>query len=125
MDSEFINGLINYRVFKPKSETYPDYRTINFIERNVAGINHEEVELYSQTLGKLFKWLLTAIKTRKEDIIRRKAAILRARERRANIIEAIRLREEKQAVDIEEAENKFKEDRKEEIEAFFKYEQME
>jgi hypothetical protein len=38
------------------------------------------------TLGKLFKWLLLAIKTRKDDIVRRKALKRKAREDRENLI---------------------------------------
>lgn len=46
------------------------------------------------TLGKLYKWLLLAIKTRKEDIIRRKAMRKKAREHREHQIEMTRKREE-------------------------------
>jgi hypothetical protein len=41
-------------------------------------------------LGKLFKWLLLAIKLRKEDITRRKALKKKAREERDTLIEAQR-----------------------------------
>jgi len=39
------------------------------------------------TLGKLFKWLQLAIRTRKEDIVRRKALKKRAREQREALID--------------------------------------
>lgn len=91
----------------------------------MAGVNVEEVEAYNQTLGRLFKWLLLAVKARKEDIIRRKAHFVKASERRAQIIEARRLRLEKKEEDLVKEEEKFGEDHKEEIEAFRKYEQME
>jgi len=78
LDGDFIKKLCKYKPFRPKAEEFEKYQTINFIEKNIAAINHEEVEAYSQTLGKLFKWLQTAIKTRKEDIIRRKAAYVKA-----------------------------------------------
>ena len=51
---------------------------MNFLERNIEGIQPEEVDAYNLTLGKLFKWVLLALKTRKEDIVRRKALNLRA-----------------------------------------------
>lgn len=77
------------------------------------------------TLGKLFRWVTLALKTRQDDIIRRKALTLKAREHREKIIGDREAREVKRGVDLQEAEDKFKEDRKDEIEAFLKYEQME
>jgi hypothetical protein len=58
------------------------YHTLNFIEKNVEGITEDEVTHYNMTLGKLYKWLLLAMKTRKEDIVRRKAKEKKAREER-------------------------------------------
>jgi hypothetical protein len=65
-----------------KEKTYFGYKTLNFIERNVEGIQPEEVDAYHMLYGKLFKWVLLAIKTRKDDIIRRKALRRKAREER-------------------------------------------
>lgn len=45
---------------------------INFIEKNIAGIEVEQVEEYSTCLVKLYKWLLNTIELRKEDIVKRK-----------------------------------------------------
>ncbi len=47
IDSDLIMGLVHYKVFKPKNDEYTMYQTINFVEKNIAGINHEEVEAYS------------------------------------------------------------------------------
>jgi hypothetical protein len=47
IDSDLIMGLVHYKVFKPKNDEYTLYQTINFVEKNIAGINHEEVEAYS------------------------------------------------------------------------------
>jgi hypothetical protein len=60
---------------------------LNFIERNIEGINPEDVDNYHLTLGKLYRWMLLAMKTRKEDITRRKALKKRAREHRERQIE--------------------------------------
>jgi hypothetical protein len=66
----------------PKDNHFARYCTINFIEKNIEGIVPEEVDAYNMVLGKLFKWLLLAIKLRKEDITRRKALKKKAREER-------------------------------------------
>jgi len=71
----------------PKEEHQPRYTTVNFLEKNIEGVVPEEVDHYNMTLGKLFKWLQLAIRTRKEDIIRRKALKKRAREHREALIE--------------------------------------
>jgi hypothetical protein len=72
----------------PKDNHFAIYCTINFIEKNIEGIVPEEVDAYNMVLGKLFKWLLLAIKLRKEDITRRKALKKKAREERDAQIEA-------------------------------------
>ncbi len=67
-----------------KNQPYYGYKTLNFIEKNLEGIVPEDVDMYNLTLGKLYKWLLLAIRTRKDDIIRRKAMVKRCREDRDN-----------------------------------------
>ena len=57
--------------------------------------------------------------------MRRKALFVRASERRAQAIEARRLRLEKKEEDLLREEEKFAEDHKEEIEAFRRFEQQE
>eukprot|EP00347_Sterkiella_histriomuscorum_P009020 403342835 len=125
IDEDFIDRLIYFNALGPKEENYERYQTLNFIERNLTDFNPEDVDAYNLCLGKLFKWSLLAIKTRKDDITRRKALTLKARENRETIIQAIEAREVKRGVDLQEAEDKFKEEHKDEIEAALKYEQME
>jgi hypothetical protein len=78
VDDEFISRLAYFNVLGPKEDEYQRYQTLNFLERNIEGIQPEDVDVYNLTLGKLFKWVQLAIKTRKEDIVRRKALNLRA-----------------------------------------------
>ena len=73
LNAQFFERLINFNALGPKEEHIPRYTTINFIERNIEGVTPEDVDSYNMTLGKMYKWLLLAIRTRKEDIIRRKA----------------------------------------------------
>lgn len=114
-----------YNALGPKEDDFEKYQTMNFLERNVEGIQSEEVDAYNLTLGKLFKWVTLALKTRKEDIVRRKALNLRAQDQRTQIQDAIQAREVKRGQDVQEAEDKFKEEHKDEIEAALRYEQME
>jgi len=84
INDDFINRLINYSALGAKDKIYYGYKTINFIEKNIGEIQPEDVDAYNLTLGKLFKWLLLAIKTRKDDIIKRKALRKNCKEDREN-----------------------------------------
>lgn len=73
LNDDFLDRLVDYTALGPKEDYRPRYTTLNFIERNLDNISPDDVDSYHLTLGKLYRWLLLAIKTRKEDIIRRKA----------------------------------------------------
>ena len=89
INDEFINRLVFFNALGPKQDQFERYQTLNFLERNVEGIQIEDVDAYNLTLGKLFKWVLLALKTRKEDIVRRKALNVKAQDLRTQIQEAI------------------------------------
>ena len=72
----------DYTCLSEKNRAFNGSHTINFIERNIEGITQEEVDKYNFVLGKLFRWMNLAIKTRKEDIIRRKTKEKREKEER-------------------------------------------
>mmetsp|Transcript_6926 Transcript_6926/g.5191 ORF Transcript_6926/g.5191 Transcript_6926/m.5191 type:complete len:141 (+) Transcript_6926:1063-1485(+) len=72
-------------------------------------------------LGKLFKWLQLALRTRKEDIVRRKAKEKRAAEDRLKLIAQKQERATRRLKEVQEAEDKFREDHREEIEAAAKW----
>lgn len=71
-------------------------------------------------LGKLYRWMNAALKTRKDDVVRRKAKYKRAVEDRENKIDLADKRAKRRVEVVEEAEEKFKEDHKDEIEAYYK-----
>ncbi len=102
---------------------FPRYTTINFIERNIEGIIPEDVDHYNLTVGKLYKWLLIAIRTRKDDITLRKVRTKKAREDREALINKEKDRQAKKEQDVIDAEQKFKEDRRDEIEAALRWEE--
>lgn len=77
--------MIYFNALGPKEEPFERYQTLNFIERNIDSINPDDVDTYNLCLGKLFKWALLALKTRKDDITRRKALKLKARELREQV----------------------------------------
>ena len=62
----------NYWPIGPKDGEYKEYQKIKFIRTNVEGIDENEVDEYSMTLGKLFRWLLMALELRIEDVTNRR-----------------------------------------------------
>lgn len=69
----FINDTLYQRIqsyspIGPKDGEYRRYQVIDFIERNTEQIDIHEVEHYSWYLSKLYKWMLTMIEHRKEDV---------------------------------------------------------
>lgn len=72
-------------------------------------------------MGKLFKWLSTAVALRKQDITRRKAMARSAREDRELKITAAEERERNREQYLIDGEEKFKEEHAEELGAYEKY----
>jgi hypothetical protein len=74
LNEQFIDRLVAYTPYGLKDQAFRAYQTVNFIEKNLEGINGEEIE---PTLGmhyaKLYKWLSLCVKTRKDEITYRKA----------------------------------------------------
>jgi hypothetical protein len=71
----------------PKEAEFKEYQKLKFIQSNVEAINEEDVDEYSMSLGKLYRWLLMALELRIEDVTNRKRAKDKEREFRADAIE--------------------------------------
>ena len=118
INDEFVDKLIDFKVLGQKTDVFQPYQKINFIERNLSDIDPLAVEEFNMCFGRLYRWLLLAVETRKGDIIRRKALISKEREERDFKIKAKDERARKREADLEEAKQKFDEDHREEIEAY-------
>lgn len=81
-------AMMNYQMYgQTKGKEILAYQTLTYCERIIEGITAEEVEHYHVGLGKLFKWLQTAIAGRKLDITRRKILKRKEKEDRQQKIE--------------------------------------
>jgi len=125
LSGELQNQMSEYRVLGSKDVEFKAYQTINYTERLIEGIIQEDVDNYSTAFGKVFKWLSTAISLRKQDIIRRKALTRKARENREQKQKADEERKVNRENYLNEAQDKFKEDNRDQIEAFEKWEEEE
>ena len=75
--------MLNYKLYgETKGREILAYQTTVYCEKIIDGILQEDVEQYHGGLGRLFKWLTTALEGRKKDITRRKIATRRAKEDR-------------------------------------------
>ena len=115
LDEEFVEKLIAFEIIGQKTQEFEKYQILNFIERNIAGIVPAEVEEFNMALGRLYKWLLTAIEFRKLNIVRRKALIQKDHEERDAKIKAREDREKKREQDLADAKVKFEKEHKDEI----------
>ena len=79
LNEQFLDKLALFTPLGVKPHEQQKYTTLNFIEKNIEGIVQEEVDAQcGMVMGKLFKWLQLCVKTRKDDILYRKAAGKRA-----------------------------------------------
>ncbi len=113
-----------YEALGSKDDDYTDYQTIPFVERNVENVSPEDVAPYNQVVaGRIISWVHAALKLRKGDIIRRKSLFRRAIELREEATVKEANRKQRLEVEIVEAENKYNEDHKEDMEAYLQYQQ--
>jgi|LauGreDrversion4_2_1035121.scaffolds.fasta_scaffold508027_3 hypothetical protein len=117
--------MVDYRVCGAKAGDFKAYHTVNYAEKLISEIDAESVENYSQAFAKIFKWLQSAISLRKQDIIRRKALTRKARENRESRIKAAEERAVNRENYMNDAADKFKEDNREAIEAFERWQEEE
>jgi hypothetical protein len=121
INDDFLEKMEKYEIQGPKNGEFTPYQTINFIEKITQGIDPLEVDEFNMVAGRLFKWLKLAVDNRKADIIRRRALIHKEREERDSKIKAKEEREAKRQLDLKEAQEKFAEENKDDIEAYNNY----
>lgn len=79
----------------PKEDSYKEYEKMKFIQKNLEGYTEEEIDEYSASLGKLFRWIKLAIEVRIEDVKLRRNQKKALEEKRQKAIEAEKQRNEK------------------------------
>jgi hypothetical protein len=87
-DSESIYYKMNeYWPIGPKEGEYQEYQKLRFIKDNLADISEEDVDDYSVTVGKMFRWLNMALEIRIDDVTVRKKTKEKEKEFRADAVE--------------------------------------
>lgn len=125
LGERIVQLMCDYRVLGSKQGEYRAYQTINYCERLIQEHSSEDVESYSFAVFRLFKWLQAALALRKQDIIRRKDLTRKARDNREAKLRQQEERTTNREVYLSDAQDKFKEDNREQIELFEKWEEEE
>jgi hypothetical protein len=86
LNDGIFERMKNYTHLGPKVKEYKRYQLLNFVEKNIEGINVEDIEQYSYVLSRLYKWMTTIIEMRKEDIQKRREIKEKEREEREQAI---------------------------------------
>lgn len=84
---EVPTKMSEFKTMGAKDGSYKGYQKINYCEKLIAGLEQEAVDSHNSTFGRIFKWLDSAIKARKGDIVSRKAQSKKAREHREKCLE--------------------------------------
>ena len=79
--------MSEYNPFGPKDTEFKEYQKIHFVRSNIEEIDPEVVDDYSVAVGRLHRWLLTAIEIRIEDVRSRRRKIMERRQEREEAIE--------------------------------------
>jgi hypothetical protein len=107
LSKDLWSQLSEYNPFGTKNEDYFAYQKLKFIERNIEGIDPDQVDEYSVALGKLLRWIQYALELRNEDIVARREHQERLKEERAAAIQAAEERDEKKNTELETAKAEF------------------
>jgi hypothetical protein len=103
IDEDFFKRIGEYNPFGSKEGHYKQYQKLKFLKRNIATYEPEQIDDYSVAMGKLFRWLQSAIELREEDVIQRREHIAKLKEERQLAIDASQERERLRANDLDVA----------------------
>ena len=78
-DDNIYIRMSKYNPFGPKDGEYKEYQKLHFVRENIQEIDPEITDEYSCAVGRLHRWLLTAIELRIEDVRIRRRKILERR----------------------------------------------
>ena len=87
MEDNIYKKMKEYNPFGPKEGEFKVYQKLSFLKSNLEEITEEQVDEYSVTLGKLFRWLHMAIDMRVQDILGRREKKVKERKLREAAIE--------------------------------------
>lgn len=125
LNDGLFERMKKYTHIGPKNKEYKKYQLLNFIEKNIEGINIEDIENYSFVLSRLYKWLTNYIEMRKEDINKRREMKEKEREERDQAREDHKEWKVKREAAMEDARTEFETKQAEEEAAKLQEEQPE
>ena len=94
----------------PKQDEVMVYQRINWIREFISGIETSDVESYSLSLGRYYKWMLMAMDMRKSDVRKRALQKIKERQEREDAILKEEERKKDRTTFVEEEKVKFDEE---------------
>jgi hypothetical protein len=105
LDTDHLFNMIKAQnPFGPKAEEYLVYQKMKFLEKNLEGIDADQVDEYSVALGKLLRWMQYYLELRKEDVISRQEHTAKLKEEREAATVAFEERDKNRNNDLETAQ---------------------
>jgi len=99
--------MSEYWPLGPKEAEFKEYSKLKFIKANLDGFNEEEIDEYSVTVGKIYRWLQMALELRIDDVTMRKKNKEKEKEYRADAMEREADRMERYKLALEEEQEQF------------------
>ena len=118
---DLAKRMSTYRVLSAKNDEFKAYQTLNYVHSLFSSLNVEEVENYHPAFMKILRWLTIAVTARKDDIVRRKARKQKANEDRVTRITLAEEREANRLVYLADQEDRFRDERRDDFEAYETY----
>ena len=115
--------MFEYVYDGPKTKAVKIYQKINFVEKQMKSVSHDEIYAYNYSLGLIYKWMQLAIETRKKNIIHRLSLSRVKREVRAQKEDEARQRAEDRESALTEANGRWEIENRDDIDKFNTYEE--
>lgn len=69
---ELFKKMAKYTPFGEKDDEFKEYQKLSFLKNNLESLDEEKVEEYSLVLGKIYRWIASALELRIEDVVSRR-----------------------------------------------------
>jgi hypothetical protein len=72
INDDLFSKMGSYNPFGPSELEYLEYQRMAFLRKNIENMDEEKLDEYSVVIGKIFRWVQSAIELRIEDVIERR-----------------------------------------------------
>lgn len=92
---ELFEKMSRYNPLGQRESEYKEYQKINFLKKLIESVEEEKVDEYSVILGRVHRWVTTALELRVEDVRNRRDTIAQLKHEREMAVAEDKARTEK------------------------------